>query len=133
MIDYVKSGRRGGRPAPVELTAEEAEAALGSVADEVYTDSDTDPRTGEIYTAWVVVTKDLDFDSPYYVEGKDELFGDDPEAVLDEWLGECRERLEAAGCKVTYMQPADGCDPFTFNPEVYTNSELRADFMYDDF
>lgn len=134
MIDYVKTGYIGkGRKYRDELSPMEAEAILGDVADDVITDYDIDPKTNDTCATWVVVSKDIDYEDPYYVEGKDELYGDDPEEVLSEWLGECCDRLEKAGCKVIGVEMADGCDQFIFNPDIYSRSELRADFMYDDF
>lgn len=139
MIDYVKTGdsgyRRSGKGQAYmdELSTKEAEAILGDVADDISTDYDIDPKTNDTCATWVVVSKDIDYEDPYYIEGKDELYGDDPEEVLNEWLGECCARLERAGCKVIGVEVADGCDPFIFNPDTYFMSELRADFMYDDF
>lgn len=142
MIDYVKSGHpekhalwdeRRRKLDRETLTTREAEAILGDVADDITTDYDIDPKTGYTDATWVVVSKDIDYEDPYYIEGRDELHGDDPEEVLNEWLGECCARLEKAGCEVTCVEVADGCDPFIFNPDTYFMSELRADFMYDDF
>lgn len=117
-----------------EITEDRAAVILGDNIDDVATSlvyDDTKGDEGDIDYGVISFSKDLDYEKPYYIEGDEALYGDDPEEILAQWINTCCILLEEDGCVICDTERNPDCDPFIFDPETYTRGELRADFMYD--